>query len=179
MGSCIVLFLQLLCVFLHLLLELSGSATCDVAYKSRRRDVAVWVQVWGAMLIQTSPSSNSFYERSVSSPSRNLRGSGTYFWSDWVSCRFSQAIAASQLWVFGRNTRQPFCKKSWREQILYSAGRWLSSFSMTCTLKVCANLEPCNFKQDCQLAAWNQWCAIDLFMQKGVSMLWTHWSSSF
>ena len=35
----------------------------------------------------------------------------------------------------------------------------VSSLVKPCTAKVCANLEPCNFKQDCQLGAWNHWCA--------------------
>ncbi len=26
--------------------------------------------------------------------------------------------------------------------------------------EVCANLEPCNFKQNCELGAWNHWCAV-------------------
>ncbi|CAK9027555.1 unnamed protein product [Durusdinium trenchii] len=124
------------------------SASCDGGTKRRNRNVAVAPQNGGSLCVP--------YDKSEMAPCNTMSCDEACLngewasWSPWTTCSATCDVAY----------------KSRRRDVAVQPSRCgKPAVGLREDYKVCANLQPCNLNQDCQLGAWNVWseCSCSCF----------------
>lgn len=124
------------------------SASCDGGTKRRERNVAIAPQNGGSLCVA--------FDKSEIAPCNTLSCEEACLngeWADWSS------------WTTCSATCDVAYKSRRRDVAVQPSHCGKPAVGLREEYKVCANLEPCNFKQNCELGAWNHWseCSCSCF----------------
>ncbi|CAJ1411111.1 unnamed protein product [Effrenium voratum] len=124
------------------------SASCDGGTQRRERNVAVAPQHGGSLCV---PNDKSEMAPCNTMPCDEACTDGEWAsWSSWTRCSATCDVAY----------------KSRRRDVAVQPSRCgKPAVGLREEFKECANLQPCNFNQDCVLGEWNQWseCSCSCF----------------